>query len=85
MKDPIVEEVRKIRRKIEADCKRRGISLYEYYLQEQEKYPGRLVNRGPHRLYRDVSEETTRKVAEPAAAWKTKKRAMIRKRKSKPP
>jgi hypothetical protein len=67
MKDPIVEEVRKVRRKIEADCKKQGISIFEYYRKQQEQYKGRLVNRGPQFLYRTGGKTTTRRVAEPSA------------------
>jgi hypothetical protein len=83
MKDTIVEEVRNVRTKIEADCKRRGISLYDYYLQEQEKSGGRLVNRGPRFLYRDVGDDAMRKVAEPSAVWITKQKKGGRSQKTK--
>ena len=43
MKDPIVEEVREIRLKIEQACLVAGISYKDHLLAVQERYKGRLV------------------------------------------
>ncbi len=79
IRDEIVEEVRKVRLQIEKERKRKGQSFAEYVLELQKKYPGKLVNRGPHRLYRSAGEANTRKVAEPATAWTTSKKKKRRK------
>ena len=45
--DPIIEEVRQIRHKIEAECENDGKKYFEHIQQVQEKYQDRLVRRGP--------------------------------------
>lgn len=48
-RDPIVEEVRKVRREIiEAECKRDEVRFYEHLLQVQAKHSDRLVRRRPN-------------------------------------
>ncbi|HAE40058.1 MAG TPA: hypothetical protein DCG57_15725 [Candidatus Riflebacteria bacterium] len=42
--DPVVNEVRKIRRKIEEECEKRGETYFEYILREQQKNHARLVS-----------------------------------------
>ena len=47
MKDPIIEEIRQIRLKIEAECQNDPQLLYEYFCKVQEQYRDRLVRRSP--------------------------------------
>ena len=44
MKDPIVDEVRQIRLKIEQDCVKSGISYKDHLLAVQKQYENRLVS-----------------------------------------
>ena len=44
MKDPIVEEVREIRLKIEQDCVKAGTSYKDHLLDVQKQYESRLVS-----------------------------------------
>lgn len=44
MKDPIVEEVRQIRLKIEQDCIKSGISYKNHLLDVQKQYESLLVS-----------------------------------------
>lgn len=44
MKDPIVEEVRQIRLKIEQDCVKSGTSYKSHLLAIQKQYENRLVS-----------------------------------------
>ena len=46
-RDPIIEEVRKVRHKIESDCEDDPQKFYEHIRQAQEKYRNRLVQRKP--------------------------------------
>jgi hypothetical protein len=46
-KDPIIEEIRRIRLEIEAKCQNDPQLLYEYLCRQQEKYRDRLVSRSP--------------------------------------
>ncbi len=46
-RDPIIEEVRQIRRKIEAECEDDAQKYYDHIQQLQEKYRHRLVQRKP--------------------------------------
>jgi hypothetical protein len=54
MKDPIVDEVRQIRLKIEQDCVNSGTSYKNYLLAIQKQYENRLVppptNHTPSRI-----------------------------------
>ena len=45
-KDPIVEEVRKVRREIEAECGNDGRKYYAHLIELQRKYADRLVKHG---------------------------------------
>jgi hypothetical protein len=56
MKDPIVEEVRQIRLKIEQDCVMAGISYKNHLLAVQKQYESRLVS--------PPNSDTTKRVAE---------------------
>ena len=47
IRDPIIEEVRQIRRKIESDCEDDPKRFYEHVQELQEKYRDRLVQRKP--------------------------------------
>jgi len=47
LRDPIIEEVRQIRHKIETDCEDNPQKIYEHILQVQEKYRNRLVKHEP--------------------------------------
>jgi hypothetical protein len=47
VKDPIIEEVRKIRLEIEEECGHDARAYYEHLKREQEKWPGRLTRRRP--------------------------------------
>lgn len=46
-RDPIVEEVRRIRREIEAECQDDAQKFYEHLQELQERYGKRLVRRAP--------------------------------------
>jgi len=52
MKDPIVEEIRKTRRQIEAEFGNDIARLLEHVYEEQRKHPERFVRRQPRRLAR---------------------------------
>jgi hypothetical protein len=41
--DPIIQELRDIRKKIEEECKKKGQTYFDYLLEVQEKYKDRLV------------------------------------------
>ena len=45
--DPIIDEVRQIRHKIEAECENDAQKYFEHIQQIQEKYRHRLVQRKP--------------------------------------
>ena len=45
--DPIIREIREIRRKIEAEYDNNGDKFYEHILQIQQGYKNRLVRRQP--------------------------------------
>ncbi len=47
IKDPVVEEVRKVRRKIESELGDNPRDIYQHYVKLQNKYSSRLV-RGGH-------------------------------------
>ncbi len=55
--DPIVEEVRKIRRQIEEECNNDFKAYYEHLLALQEKYRKRLVKRSP-RIFQILEKAT---------------------------
>ena len=56
MKDPIVDEVRQIRLKIEQYCVKSGISYKNHLLAVQKKYEDRLVS--------PPTDGTTRRIGE---------------------
>lgn len=45
--NPLLEEIRRTRLKIEAECQNDPQLLYEYLCRQQEKYRDRLVSRSP--------------------------------------
>ncbi len=45
--DPIIEEVRQIRHKIEAECEDDAQKFYEHIRQVQERYRHQIVQRKP--------------------------------------
>ncbi|MFO1432545.1 MAG: hypothetical protein U1F76_20825 [Candidatus Competibacteraceae bacterium] len=45
--DPIIREIRQIRRNIEAEYDNNGDKFYEHILQIQQGYKNRLVHRQP--------------------------------------
>jgi hypothetical protein len=47
LRDPIIEEIRHIRHKIEEECENDPQKYYEHIEKEQEKYRDRLVHRSP--------------------------------------
>ena len=47
VRDPIVEEIRKIRRDIEQECKQDSEAYFAHLLDIQQKYADRLVCRRP--------------------------------------
>lgn len=49
-RDPIVEEVRRVRRELEVECGGDAAKLREHALRVQQQVGGRIVNRGPVRL-----------------------------------
>ena len=54
MKDPIVDEVRQIRLKIEQDCEKSGISYKNHLLTIQKQYENRLVSPPTNRTQRRI-------------------------------
>jgi fatty acid desaturase len=42
--DPIIQELRRIRKDIEEECKRKGQCYFDYLLEVQEKFKDRLVD-----------------------------------------
>jgi len=47
MKDPIVQEIRKVRHDIEAACQNDPQKYYEHLIEIQKKYPDRLASFKP--------------------------------------
>ncbi|MBF0501374.1 MAG: hypothetical protein HQM09_14635 [Candidatus Riflebacteria bacterium] len=47
MKDPIVQEIHRVREEIAKEIKKRGISVMEYLKEIQEKYKDRLAKIKP--------------------------------------
>jgi hypothetical protein len=45
--DPIIKEIRRIRREIEEECKNNFQTYYEHLQQLQRNYSGRLIRRKP--------------------------------------
>lgn len=45
--DPIIQELREIRKDIENECENKGQSYYDHLLEVQEKYSGQLVDSVP--------------------------------------
>jgi hypothetical protein len=43
--DPIIEELRVIRKDIEEECRRKGQSYFDYLLEAQDKFKDRLVDK----------------------------------------
>lgn len=41
--DPIIKELREVRKKIEQECESKGQSYYDHLLELQKKYKDRLV------------------------------------------
>jgi hypothetical protein len=41
--DPIIQEIREIRKKIEEECQQKGQTYYDHLLEVQEKYKDRLT------------------------------------------
>jgi hypothetical protein len=50
--NPIINDIRQIRRQIEKDCNNDGELYYEYLLEIQKKYAERLIRRKPNLLIR---------------------------------
>jgi hypothetical protein len=42
--DPIIQELREIRKNIEEECRRKGQTYFEHLLEVQEKFKNRIVN-----------------------------------------
>lgn len=42
--DPIIQELRGIRKDIEEECKRKGQRYFDYLLEVQDKFKGRLID-----------------------------------------
>jgi hypothetical protein len=57
IRDPIVEEVREVRRQIEAECDNDWNKLIHYYRQVQEKATAPLYRGSPKRLTRATASE----------------------------
>jgi len=51
LRDPIVEEVREVRHKIETDCEDDPQKYFEHIQQVQEQYRNRLVRRKPKQAF----------------------------------
>jgi len=47
VRDPIIEEIRRIRREMEAECQNDEQLFYEYILKLQEDCPDRLIRLSP--------------------------------------
>ena len=56
MKDPIVDEVRQIRLKIEQDCEKSGTSYKNHLLTIQNQYENRLVLPPTNHTQRKIGE-----------------------------
>lgn len=56
MKDPIVDEVRQIRLKIEQDCVKSGTSYKNHLLSIQKQYENRLVSVPTNHAPRKIGE-----------------------------
>ena len=67
-KDPIVEEVRRIRKQIEEECDNDFEKLFERARLIAEQYPGRLVTKPLKQSRYETENQTTLNVAEPAPA-----------------
>jgi len=67
IKDPVVEEVRRVRKAIEAACGNDPVKYAEHLRQVEQKYADRLVRLGPKPALR------TRAVAEGKAAYGPRK------------
>jgi hypothetical protein len=52
-RDPIIDEIREVRRKIEAECNDDADKYYEHLLDVQDKYKNRLVRREPQPALRE--------------------------------
>jgi hypothetical protein len=65
--DPIVEEVRRVRREIEAECGNDAQKYFEHLAELQKKYADRLVCLGPKPALRVAA------VAEGKVAYGTRK------------
>lgn len=46
--DPIIRELREIRRKTEEECEKKGKSYFSHLLEVQDKYKNRLVTDTMH-------------------------------------
>jgi hypothetical protein len=53
--DPIIRELRKIRKEIEEECQKKGESYYDHLLKVQEQYKDRLVENTAD--FRELSEK----------------------------
>ena len=43
--DPIIQELRDLRKNIEEECKRKGQRYFDYLLEVQDKFKDRLVDK----------------------------------------
>lgn len=48
--DPIIEEIRKIRHEIEAECRNNGDLFFQHVLEIQKKYKNLIRRQPKHRL-----------------------------------
>ena len=53
LRDPIIEEVREVRHKIETDCEDDPQKYFEHIQQLQEQYRNRLVSRKPKQAFKE--------------------------------
>jgi hypothetical protein len=51
-RDPIIEEIRRVRHDIEAECQNDPQEFYKHIQQLQDKYLNRLVRREPRKLFK---------------------------------
>ena len=54
--DPIIQELRDIRKDIEEECKRKGQSYFDYLMEVQDKFKNRLV--GEPLDYKEIKKKS---------------------------
>jgi|GEM_PF-2112316 len=60
MKDPIIEEIHKVRRQIEKECEEKGISYFDHILEYQKKFKGKLVSNASKPKHAKINSDCPR-------------------------